>query len=394
MMKKPQKTVLFTCLLLLFALNICAQKNHFIYIQSEGKQPFYVKFTDHLFGSSDAGYLIIPKLTEGTYSLSISFPGNEWQHQNVTCIIKEADAGYLLKNFGDKGWGLINLQTMVVMMAKEEAVSNADLSYEMATDSFSLVLASVVNDPGILKRQKNLKDTQSVAANENKLPGKPPVVEEAKGSLEAKKKEPALAPKAAIVKLKQESIPGGVNITFLDVSNTETDTVLIFISVADAAVDEVKKIKPELLKTEPKKDTLQPGDSRFLDIELPNPNQGKDTAFVLTDTIVGREKKAVSQNKPCAKTATNNDFLALRKQMAAALKESDMINVALKKFRSTCFSTGQIKDLGGLFLSDEGKYKLYVAAYPFVSDLPEFNSLESQLKDEYYIVRFKAMVSQ
>lgn len=393
MMKKPQKTILFTCLLLLFALNICAQKNHFIYIQAESKQPFYVKLGDHLFGSSDAGYLIIPRLTEGTYDLSISFPMNEWPQQNVTCIIKEADAGYLLKNFVDRGWGLANLQTMQVTMAKEEAVSNVDFSYEMATDSFSLVLASVVNDPGILKRQKNLKDTQSVAANENKPAGQPLVGEEVKAGFADGKKEPALMVKSAIVKLKQESIPGGLNISFLDVSN-KADTVLIFIPVANVAVDEVKKTKPGHLKTELKRDTLQPGDSRFLDIELPNPNLGTDTVILLTDTMAVKEKKPASQNTRCAKTATDKDFLGLRKQMAAALKESDMINVALKKFRSMCFSTEQIKDLSSLFLSDEGKYKLYVAAYPFVSDLPEFNSLESQLKDEYYIVRFKAMVHQ
>jgi len=394
MIKKPQKTILFTCLLLLFALNICAQKNRFIYIQAESKQPFYVKVGDRLFGSSEAGYLIIPRLTEGTYDLSISFPKNEWPQQNVTCIVKEADAGYLLKIFGDRGWGLANLQTMQVTLAKKEAVSNADFSYEMATDSFSLVLASVVNDPGILKRQKNLNDTQSVAANENKPAGKPPVVEEAKAGFADGKKEPALIVKSAIVKLKQESTPGGLNISFLDVSNNKADTVLIFIPVANVAVDKVKKTKPEQLKTELKRDTLQPGDSRFLDIELPNPNLGTDTVILLTDTVAVKEKKPASQNTRCVKTATDKDFLGLRKQMAAALKESDMINVALKKFRSICFSTEQIKDLSSLLLSDEGKYKLYVAAYPFVSDLPEFNSLESQLKDEYYIVRFKAMVRQ
>ena len=32
------------------------------------------------------------------------------------------------------------------------------------------------------------------------------------------------------------------------------------------------------------------------------------------------------------------------------------------------------------------------AAYPFTSDSDQYNSLKSQLSDEYYINRFKAMI--
>ncbi len=80
--------------------------------------------------------------------------------------------------------------------------------------------------------------------------------------------------------------------------------------------------------------------------------------------------------------------------MAAELNDGDMINTALKKFRSTCFTTEQVKNLGGLFLNEEGRYRLFVAAYPFVSDLAAFNSLEAELKEEYYIIRFRAMLNK
>jgi hypothetical protein len=80
--------------------------------------------------------------------------------------------------------------------------------------------------------------------------------------------------------------------------------------------------------------------------------------------------------------------------MAAQKSEADMRMLAGKQFNSTCFTTEQIKNLGVLFITEEERYKFYVSAYPFVSDVENFATLESQLADSYYITRFKAMLNQ
>lgn len=388
-----QRTILFTCFLFISAVNIRAQQNRFIYIQSENKQLFNIKQGDKLFPSSDAGYLIIPQLANGSYELSLSFPKNEWPQQTIICIVKDADLGYLLKNFGDKGWGFANMQTGQVTIAKKDVLVNQRALFEMATDSFSIILASVVNDPGILRRPVAVKDTQVSVASETKASDKPVVVKE-EAEMETDQKKELPAPSAlGIKKLKQENMTGGINIAYLDVVNNKADTVLVFIPAV--AVSTSKTAKPGKAKEIQVKDSLATTkDSRFIDMELPNPNQKKDTGIVMTDTLAGAELRAVIQNAKCKQVATNKDFMNLRKQMAAEANDNSMLNVALKKFRSTCFSTEQVKNLGSLFLGDEGKYKLYVAAYPFVLDLPEFASLQSELKDEYYISRFKAMLGQ
>src|SRR5882757_1153709 len=109
---------LFASLLICLSVSAHAQQNHFIYIQADNRQPFYVKLDKKLLSSSASGYLIIPKLTDSSYDLSIGFPKNEWPEQKVTCNINRADVGYLLKNFGEKGWGLFNFQTMDLLMAE------------------------------------------------------------------------------------------------------------------------------------------------------------------------------------------------------------------------------------------------------------------------------------
>ena len=110
-------------ILLLFICSFCglkAQQNHFIYIQTENKQAFYVKLDKKLYSSSPWGYLVMPKLKEGTYNLDIGFPKGEGASR-TSFVPLDNDAGYLLKKFENKGWGLFNLQTMAVIMASDSS---------------------------------------------------------------------------------------------------------------------------------------------------------------------------------------------------------------------------------------------------------------------------------
>ena len=69
-----------------------------------------------------------------------------------------------------------------------------------------------------------------------------------------------------------------------------------------------------------------------------------------------------------------------------------MLTEAKKYFKTKCFTTGQVKNLGLLFLNDEGKYKFFDLAYAYVTDIDKFSVLQNELKEEYYINRFKAML--
>jgi hypothetical protein len=90
--------------------------------------------------------------------------------------------------------------------------------------------------------------------------------------------------------------------------------------------------------------------------------------------------------------AVEDDFYKLRKQMAAAENEDEMINEAKKYFKLKCFTSLQIKNLGVLFLTDEGKYKFFDSSYNHTADISKFSSLIGELKEEYYINRFRAML--
>lgn len=121
----------FTFLLMILGLSLkgWSQQNHFIYIQSDTKQPFYVKVdgSSSPVSSSTSGYLILPKVPEGKFPFVIGFPDNANPEQHFTCNIT-ADKGFMLKKFPDKGWALYDLQELTLTYADKKDSSLAGSS--------------------------------------------------------------------------------------------------------------------------------------------------------------------------------------------------------------------------------------------------------------------------
>ncbi|MEO6540390.1 MAG: DUF4476 domain-containing protein, partial [Ferruginibacter sp.] len=171
----------------------------------------------------------------------------------------------------------------------------------------------------------------------------------------------------------------------------------------------ITKIQAELPVV--KKADVVNNDAKVIDTGLQNPDLRSGSVTVKNEDVVITEKKTVSGNTPeslaatglnggkvtlnrdCKRSATQVDFLKLRKIMAAEANEKAMTKAANKQFISTCYTTEQVKILGALFITEEGKYKFFVAAFPHVWDIGNFSALEDQLNDEYYRTRFKAMLS-
>lgn len=409
--------------LFLFSLQTMAQQNHFIYIQTENKQPFYVKIADRLLSSSSVGYLVIPKLQDGKYEMGIGFPKDEWPLQKITVVIKNNDAGYFLKNFDSKGWGLFNMQTLDIIMASGNSNSK-DVAKDAMTDGFADVLADVVNTPSI-KQKPVVKEEKEVAV------AKPPVVENNKPAVEVKDDIPAVSVKEketirAAVKILSTIDTSGRSIVYVDTYENRSDTIRLFIpykreavvekEVTEQKIQPAEPIKKEEPKQEPKTEAKQENkqDAKFIDIELPNPNNKVDSEktdkkpAASNETVadkkemanttkaaaepVAENKMVVMTNSDCKTNASSDDFLKLRKKMAAETSDDDMIAVAKKVFKTKCFSTEQVSNLSSLFLKDDGRYNFFDAAYPRVNDSQNFPSLVTKLTDDYYITRFKAMI--
>lgn len=91
--------------------SIQSQKTYFLYIQTEAKIPFNLQLADKAYHSNATGYLLIPSLEAGQYTLVIDFPKNQFVSQTFVCEISEKDRGFRLKQNADNSWILYDLVT-------------------------------------------------------------------------------------------------------------------------------------------------------------------------------------------------------------------------------------------------------------------------------------------
>jgi hypothetical protein len=439
-MKKLFKLFVF---LFFASTSLNAQKVYFIYLQTDNQQPFYARIGDKIYNSTTAGYLILSNLRDSVYSVNIGIQGSEVADQPYSVTVNKKDQGFLIKNFGDKGWGLFNLTSMATIMPQSKPANSAQTvkTEKREDNAFTNLLAKAADDSTIKEKpviEKPVeKKAEATALNtekkeevkeivpssqseiKNGIPSSQgeikngiivaPVVikddskidaQESKNA--AKMKEDSIAAakvkedellkqeelrkqdsiekskmqtttegeyKRSVVKLKSESsTTTGIGLVFLDIlSDQVTDTIRIL-------------IQPDTKKATPVQSN--PEEKKFLDIPP------VDSAAVEKEVT----QKATVKGNNCKAVAVEDDFFKLRKKMAAQNNDDAMISEAKKSFKTRCFSTTQVRNLSALFLTDESKYKFFDAAYQYVSDLENFSTLQSALKDEYFINRFKAMI--
>ena len=402
----------FLSIFFLFFLNhLSAQEKHFVFIQADNKQPFYVSVNGKLYSSTASGYVIVPKLADGTYNFTVGFAQNTFPEQTFSLGIQNKDLGFDLKNFGDKGWGLFNLQTLDVTMAStansnvvakalsESAAAKAPeavISFDKKKDTTVAVAAPVdtsVASPLAKSEQVTAKSDTAVAATQ-------PATSETVSAPASDKKTPeatAKTEKAADVK-KVSEVAGdeGVHLSYVEGTGKNSDTIHVIIpsspatdapaATQPAAAPAKSDDKASTTPAQVAASTSSKNDPKFLDISV---TPKKDTAAVAQAAI---EPSKVMENSNCKNIATDDDYAKLRKKMASETTDEKMIAEAKKFYRNKCFTTSQIKALSTLFLSDEGRYKFFDASFVSVADANQYYTLQSEFINPAYANRFKALL--
>ncbi len=405
----------FCILFSLVAITGFSQKVYFVYLQAEGEQSFYVKIGDKIHSSSASGYLILSKLLDSTYNFTVGFPRNKWPEHPFSVTINKKDHGYLLKNFGEKGWGLFDLQTLSVQMPVQGSamIEEKKMEGNNVVSVFTEILSKASDDPSLKEKPgqtiPEIKKTEVVTAevltlvNEKELPKdslvskpvelieKPSIVKEEikmeKPGQPVVSTEEIAAPVTAeykpsvVIKKSESSTTEGFGLVFIDDSgNGQNDTIRLLIPNS-------KTVLP-VIKEEPD------DEKKFIDL-LPDTVKKKDEASPemasgIKETPV--EKTVLKKN--CISVADETDFFNLRKNMAAAMGDSNMLVAAGDYFKAKCFSTMQVRNLSLLFLNDEARYKFFELSFPYVTDPEKFSDLQNELKEEYYISRFKSILNK
>lgn len=402
----PEMKKLILCfLVMLLGAGAFSQRVYFVYLQTEQEQPFFVKMNNQIYSSAASGYLILPKLHDSTYSFSVGFPQNKWLEQNFSIIIGAKDHGYLVKNFGDKGWGLYDLQTMTLQMAVTNLKINEEKPNQANNSAFTEILAKATGDSTLNQKpevQRTVEkkmitvDQPSVVVNDTVLKKST----ESNISVTENKNLQTVIKNEETKKLPNETYKRSTIIRKSE-SSTTAGFALVFIDDYGPGKDTIKILIPELIQTTKKAEEGKKADVKFLDIVIDTTQvpvnstvSVKQSGDIIRNTTLPADSmlsRAAFGNK-CIAIANDNDFFELRKKMAASNGDDEMVDTAKKYFKIKCYSTAQLRNLSTLFLNDDGKYKFFDAAYNYVSDKENFDSLQSEMKDSYYINRFKAML--
>lgn len=440
------------------ASSICAsaQKVYFIYLQSDNSSQFYVKMNDKIYSSAASGYLILPNLIDSTYNFSIGFPSSQ-SESRFTVTLGGNDHGFLIKNF-DSGLGLFDLQSLTITNArKDESEKNisyvrrnddfSSLLSKAARDTTLLYAVVRAKEEDVAVKKEELKKEEPKQVAVETIPAKDTLV--AAGiqtdiALETQKQD-----STSITVTNNEIRKEDSAIVITTVKEEKKDSIVFADqkeqpkTSGDSGISQTAVIaeqKPDTTfasQTEPtevfKKSRVKrhsesstsegfglvyydnyDGVTDTIRLIIPNPpiifkQAEQDSSSVQKDFIHVEDLKndtvqktpviaAVKNNSQvksqCKSVASNNDFFKLRKNMAAENTDEDMVNEAKKFFKAKCFTTEQIKNLSVLFLTSAGKYQFFDAAYLHVSDQENFPSLESEIKDDYYLKRFKALLEE
>src|SRR5262245_35519226 len=190
------KQILLICFFALLASGLSAQKIYFIYLQTETGEPFFVRMNDKLYSSESPGYLILPRLRDSTYKFKLGFPSKDID-LDFTASINKKDHGYLIKNLGEKGWGLFDLQSLDLQMsssnAKKETGFENNTNSNVQVNAFTALLAKATDDPSLRQNAVFAKETET----------KPAVVQ----AIQKEEKRPAVTD--AVVKEVPKDAPKG-----------------------------------------------------------------------------------------------------------------------------------------------------------------------------------------
>ncbi len=339
-------------LLFVFSVGLSAQTPHFLYIQSDNSQAFYVRLNNKIFSSSQLGYLIMPKLQPGKLSLIIGFPMNKWNAMNYNIDIEDKDLSFQLKKVDSLEWELYDNQEKHTVFRNK--TNQQQELMENNNDEFSNILAEVSNNPKIKQTKKIIQTKDS---SNLKLETNVKVVENVDSNL-------ANADIAQIEKENDKKLERK-----MDKQRIQKD-----FSFIDSTGNLIKYVITEVDKS----DTVS--------IFIPFPKGIKNDTSRSQQIII-----AENALKEKVSIATENDFLQLRKQMILEENEERMISISEKAFEQLAYSTDMIKNLSVLFLKEKNKLTFLLNAYKYVSDKQNYRLLSTVLSEEKSLIQFNQL---
>ena len=379
------------CLLMAMMAFQCLRAQHYIFIEADGQQPFYLKQGNTMVSSSAAGFLILPKIKATEMEFSIGFPKNVYPEVAFYINGTDRDRGFQLKQMEGQGWSLFDRTSLEVI--KGEVPQSAPIEMKLPQKeegSFAQLLATATDDKSLLERIPKKDSVEKASLNKSiTKAGLPTFVVKSglKDSLGTKDK--VILPPISISAQMEDT--GVKRLVYVEKTIKGTDDTI--------AVDiEKKKIVAAIESfSQPKDGALIAPPSNVIANPLVSPDTISHAGKPAFDTDSSKTNVQVSKASPiivCDRPiADYKDIRALQKKLLGIATDEDQRNYAVKAFGRKCFNTKQALEIGWFFVDETSRLQLFKALKPLIADKDSFGNLEVSFLKEENITAFRALVA-
>lgn len=377
-----KKAILILVILFFISEYASAQRKYFMYIQAENKQPFYISVNNKIYSSSLTGNLVIPRLKNGKYFFIAGFPKNKYSEQKFSYVINDKDVGFVLKQFGNEGWGLFNIIDFTKIMANAENWESDKMQNDTTTIDDTYTISPIIKTQektSTTVKEENPQKTETTTTKKEEVSSSTATNQTKETNTKENKKAESTTTtsqqenketsstktvvatnnKKGIIRTYQKANINGIDEMYVDYTTTPTDTIIVFIP---------QQVEQSYTNTKT--------------------NTTEDTTTYTTSNK-NNITNTGQYNTTCVNLATEADILRVRKIMSAETTDEKMIQVAKKNFGNKCLYVEQIQKLGLLFLSEQSRLKFFSVIYPSIYDKFNYASLEMQFTLSSVINQFR-----
>jgi len=364
---------------------------HYIFIEADGQQPFYLKQGNKMVSSSATGFLILPKITASELEFSIGFPKNSYPEVSFYINGTNRDRGFQLKLMDGQGWSLFDRTSLEVIKGESPKAAPIEMQLPKKEEgSFAKLLASATDDKSLLEgipKKAKVENTPPVKAVTKAGMTAAATNDGLKDSLI--KKEKVKSPQISI-SAQMEDVDVKRFVFVEKTAQGSSDTISVEI--------EKKKVVSSTEPLTPRKDTVLAAASPK---DIAPKAISSDTITLVVKPKDEAEGAKANVQSPTASPiivcdrpiADYKDIRSLQKKLLGIASDDDQRNYAVKAFGQKCFNTKQALEIGWFFVDENSRLQLFKALQPLIADKASFGTLEVSFLKEENIKAFRALVT-
>lgn len=371
MRASKQKTILFLFLCLFgFVPFLLAQ--HYIFIEAEGQQPFYLKKSGETYSSTATGFIILSKLNAKDIEFIIGFPNNLFPEVafKVNGLVKDRGF-YLIKQTEGKGWVLLD-RSNSELISGGMVQAKTIISSSSSSTGFAELLADATGD-------KTLVDRSSLIST----PAAKPVAANVKS-------KPTSTVAKGQTNPKQINKPAGLGVirSYIQSDDSSSLRITYFEKGAKDNWDTVYVEIEKMLEKAVPRSLMQ------MDFNN-NPVKSLESPEKKSVNVLPASSLSSSPSSDCINPiALPKDIRELQRKISRSSSFDEQIAIAVKSVSEKCYTTKQIKELGTSFLDEQNRLTFYARARKWVVDPALYSELEQSFLQESSIKAFREMMKK